>query len=298
MFIVGAPRCGTSAMNAYLSQHPEIYMANVKESNFFAQDLHPPDGPSMTEQHYLALFSQATHEKILGESSVGYLYSKTAARRISEFNPQAKIIIMLRNPVEMVYSYHSRLVAEGFEEIKDFSAAVAAERERRIGRRWPTRRWVPKHALFYSELGKFSAHLQRFFDLFGRSNIHVIIFDEFKADTARVYRETCKFLGVSADFQPDFRVINSNKRTRSQSLSRFLKSLRKPERNIFQMLKLVIPRPWRRSVVERLWSFNMKEQTRPEISPELEKRLRVGFAPDVKRLAAMLGCDLTDWLRG
>src|SRR5882672_1680365 len=106
-FIVGAPRCGTTAMYTYLGQHPEIFMSARKEPHFFGTDLSSP-ALVRDEQQYLSLFAKAQNEKRAGEASVFYLYSQRAAREIHAFCPSARIIIMLRNPVEMMYSLHSR----------------------------------------------------------------------------------------------------------------------------------------------------------------------------------------------
>ncbi len=283
-------------MDTYLGQHPEIFMAAVKESHFFAPDFRAPEA-RFSEEDYFALFSEARDERILGESSVGYLYSNVAAAQIKEFNPQAKIIIMLRNPVEMIHSYQSWLLAEGFEETKDFDADITGHGERNRIRFPPPRPDAPIPLRIYRKLGEFSPHVQRFFDLFGRRNIHVIIFDEFKADTERVYRETCEFLEVSSAFQLSFRVINSNRRARSEFLSRYLRSLRSPERNISYYVKYLVPQTWRRSVVQKLRDFNIKEEARPEMDFELQERLRAKSAPDVERLSEMLDLDLTHWSR-
>src|SRR5258706_10449866 len=104
-FIVGAPKCGTTAMNDYLGQHPDIYMA-PKELHYFGADLKIKD--KISESAYLQYFKNAGNKKILGEASVWYLFSGTAAKEIKNFSPDAKILIMLRNPVEVVYSLHSQ----------------------------------------------------------------------------------------------------------------------------------------------------------------------------------------------
>lgn len=279
-------------MDSYLGEHPEIFMAAVKESHFFAPDFRAPEA-RLSEEDYFALFSTASNEKTLGESSVGYLYSNVAAARIKEFNPQAKIIIMLRNPVEMVYSYHSWLLAEGFNETMDFDADAYTKHKQ--GRGLATEPSVPAALLIYRELGELSPHVQRFFDLFGRQNVRVIIFDEFKADTARVYRQTCEFLEVSSAFQPSFRIINSNRQARSESLSMYLRSLRTPQRNTAYYLKYLVPQTWRRSLVNTLRNVNIRPAPRPEMSVEIKQRLSSKFAPDLERLSGILGFDLTHW---
>lgn len=295
-FIVGAPRCGTTAMDNYLAQHPDILMAALKESHFFAPDFRSPESGFTNEQDYLSLFAKANGEKVLGESSVGYLYSKVAAANIKEFKPHAKIVIMLRNPIEMIYSYHSWLMTEGVAGVKsNFEAELATASERKQQRYLPATPDVPIPLLIYRELGEFTPHVRRFFDLFGRENVHVIIFDEFNADAARVYRETCEFLGVDSDFQPQLRVINSNRGARSESLSRYLRSLRNPRPSVFHQFKFLVPQNWRRSFVNKLRNVNIQERARPELNHELKQRLSVQFAPDLERLSELLGFDVTHW---
>ena len=113
-FIVGAPKGGTTAMNAYLGQHPEIFIAERKELHFFGTDL-DFSSPRITQEQYLSCFSEVQNEKRVGETSVWYLYSKQAAVEIKKFCPSANIIIMLRNPVDMLYSQHSQFLYNGNE---------------------------------------------------------------------------------------------------------------------------------------------------------------------------------------
>src|SRR5262249_50339658 len=136
LFIVGAPRCGTTAMYTYLGQHPDIFMSARKEPHFFGTDFSSP-ALDRDEQTYLALFTGARNETRAGEASVFYLCSRRAAKEIHAFSPSARIIIMLRNPVEMMYSLHSRHVLTGNEDINDFGTALAAAAERKRGLHLP-----------------------------------------------------------------------------------------------------------------------------------------------------------------
>lgn len=130
-FIVGAAKCGTTAMYEYLKEHPEIFMPeDAKEPNYFGSDMNYKSS-RLTEEQYLSLFSDAKNEKRIGEASVWYLYSKLAASEIKEFCPSARIIIMLRNPVDMLYSLHSELFYGADEDIEDFKTALNAEEVRK-----------------------------------------------------------------------------------------------------------------------------------------------------------------------
>lgn len=300
-FIVGAPKCGTTAMTEYLRQHKEIFIPNVKELHFFGSDLtfrqllnRAPDWFEMTEQKYLSYFADARDEKRLGEASAGYLYSKNAATEIKNFKPDADIIIMLRNPVDMLYSWHSQSLYVCNEDIENFEDAFNAEEDRKHGMRIPhTVFWV--EGLYYSEMAKFSKHVKRYIDIFGREKVHIIAFDDFKKNTGRVYEETLRFLGVNVQFKPNFRIINPNKVLRSQTLQKILV---KPP-SIFQPLGKAVSRNKmvRDFIVKCLTLFNTRYETRPLLDPEFRSRLQSQFAPELEKLSRLLDRDFTRWTK-
>jgi hypothetical protein len=211
-FLVGAPRCATTAMCHYLERHPAIYISKPKEPNFFNSDLLSlkPLHRSYTLEEYLNLFKEG-EGLLCGEGTVWYMLSKTAARDIYQFNPNAKIMIMLRNPVYFLNSLHSHLVYYGYEDIQDFQSALEAEPDRRQGKRIPLG-CHPTELLLYSELASFTEQIQRYLDVFDRSQIHFTIYDDFVKDTAGTYQKVLEFLGVDANFITNFEVVNSNKR--------------------------------------------------------------------------------------
>ena len=123
-FIVGGPRCGTTALYSYLKSHPQICMSDIKEPNYFSDDLGPQLRRCTTEEQYLANFSGlGEHHTVVGEATVFYLYSKVAIPSIRKFNPDAKLIAMFRDPVEMLYSVHSYFIYEFYIDKKDFVTA-------------------------------------------------------------------------------------------------------------------------------------------------------------------------------
>ena len=139
LFIVGQPKSGTTALHQFLGQHPEIYMSSIKEPHFFCADFHLESDRAYGKQRfydfrsesaYLQLFSKAKNVKIAGESSTNYLYSQVAAEKIYNFNPDAKIIIVLREPAQFLYSLHSHYVKFTEENEPDFLTALALETKR------------------------------------------------------------------------------------------------------------------------------------------------------------------------
>jgi hypothetical protein len=288
-FIVGAPRCGTTAMYEYLRQHPDIFMPYRKEPVYFGADLHKRL-PYLDEAGYLKLFARSDGEKRLGEATVWYLYSATAADEIKAFAPDARIIIMLRNPVDMIHSLHRHWLFTANEDIEDFSEALAAEEDRSQGRRLPPRVRRPE-GLQYRASGRYASHVERWLATFGREAVKVIIYDDFDADPAGVYRETLEFLGVASDFQPDFSIVNPNKGVRSAWLQRVTSSKQ------FVATASRLPGPAFHALRRTLKRVNMRPERRQSMDADLRARLTREFAPDVARLGELLGRDLSAWSR-
>lgn len=291
-FIVGAPKCGTTALYTYLSAHPDVFMPDRKEPHFFGSDLEhlPIDARSLDE--YLGLFAPAGDKKRIGEASVYYMISHTAAQEIAAFNPAAHIIIMLREPVDMLHSLYHHLLYSGSETEATFEAALAAEPDRRAGRRLPPtmRR---RQSLYYREIVAYTAQVERYFNAFGRDAVHVILFDDLKRDTAAMYRDVLAFLGIDPDFRIDFRRVNESRRIRSRRLHfvysyvfrRGMDNLRGPAWYLT------------RKGVSVLRSLNTAYAPRPPLDPDLRDRLRREFAPEVARLGELLDRDLSHWCR-
>lgn len=290
-FIVGAPRSGTTAMFDYLGEHPQVFVPQRKEPQHFATDL---DSGTYLEtisfvrdrRDYLALFAGARPDQRIGEGSTWYLYSKVAAREIANVNPAARIIAMLRHPVQMLHSLHGRRLYSGSEDIPRFEDALAAEPERRAGRRMPARMRNPS-ALLYREVGRYGEQLERYFEVFGRERVHVIIFDDFVADTPAAYRRVLEFLGVDPDFAPDFRVINAAAQRRSQRLQQLLLAP-----SAVRAARMLVP-PRLRPRIGRAWDrVNSRAEQRSPLDPLVAARLREDLLPDIERTGRLIGRDL------
>lgn len=290
---MGGAKCGTTALMAYLMEHPEIFMPPaVIEPHFFGSDL-SDTGQARNEQEYLSLFAGAKDEKRVGEKSALYLYSKQAASEIKEFLPSASIIIMLRNPVDMVHSLHSHLVYLLAENIVDLKDALDAEEDRKRGRHFSDAVSSQESWRFcYRDRGKYTGQVKRYLDTFGWENVHFIIFDDLISDTAGIYRDTLQFLGVDARFQPEFRRVNADRRARSKTLQSFL---RNPPQPVKSVVKGTMPILWRRRVTATLDRLNSTYFARPPMDSEIRRKLQEDFLPDVEQLSELLGRDLTHW---
>lgn len=286
-FIVGAPKCGTTAMNDFLAQHPEIFIPEIKEVHFFGRDLQFSKGALRDPRAYEALFAGAAQPR-RGEASVWYLFSKTAAEEIHAYNPDAKIIVMLRHPADMLYSQHSQFLYNGNEDIQSFRDALAAEPERKRGERIPASAHLPE-GLLYSETVRYAEQLERYLARFGRDRVHVILYDDFRADLPGTYRKTLQFLGVRDDFAPEFGVVNPNKRARSRRLRAFVQA---PPESVKRLSRLLFPRSVRQRVMKGLEGANIRYEARPPLDPALRAELAERFEPEVAALEQLLGREL------
>ncbi len=291
-FIVGAAKCGTTAMHRYLAQHPDIYMSRRKESLYFATDLLPEGDRFRDHEHYLELFAGARREAIVGESSVYYMLSTASARAIREYDPDARILIMLRNPVEMLHAYHGQLVFNGDEPLEDLRAALEAETERAASGDFPSNiRFNRK--LLYSHVMGLTEQIARFLNAFDPSRVLVVVHDDLKRDTPGAFRRVLEFLDVDADFQPDFRRYNASKQPRSKTLRNLLK---RPPR-LLSAPFLIFPRELREKALGVTIELNSKYGPRRPLTAEFEHELRERFAPEVRRLGELIGRDLSHWSR-
>jgi hypothetical protein len=298
VFIVGAPKCGTSAMDQYLAAHPDIYMAK-KEMHAFGSDLR--FGLQFYRRDleaYLAEFAARNGERHAGEASVWYLLSTQAAAEIHAFNPEARIIIMLREPAEMLYSLYHQFRFDGNEHLPSFEEALAAEDERRAGRR-VSRQTHFAQGLVYRDTARYTEQVRRYFNVFGRERVHVIIYDDLAADVRAVYCRALEFLGVEPTYvETDFQVINGNKSAKYSALRNLLND--PLVRSTAVAIGRRLPRPIFTALHDldrQLWKFNSRSEKRPPLAPEVRAQLQREFAPEVERLSELLGRDLTHWSR-
>ena len=304
-FIVGAPKCGTTSLHEYLQRHPDVFMPFYKEPHYFGSDL---EGSRFRQfrgqtERYLKLFRDARGEKRIGESSPWYLFSQRAAEEIHAYDPQAKIIIMLRNPVDMMYSMWSQFRYSGNEQIETFEEALAAEPERRRGQR--IRRAAHCiSGLFYRDMARFCEQVPRYFELFGRDNVKVVIFDDFKSDTAAVYRDILEFLDIDSDFQTTFDIVNPNKEVRLEWLQKLIVSsgfslmLLKDRLTYLATTHSLLPFSYRTRTVKGVIAAYTKYERRSPLTADLRQRLARDFQSDIDNLSDLLGRDLSHWYQG
>ena len=221
LFIVGAPKCGTTAWVEYLSSHPDIYFSPVKEPHYFCTDF-VRYRAVRSEEEYLALFEDSGSARIVGEASVWYLYSEAAAAQIRQFNSEAKILVFVRNQRDFVPSLHNQTLYTGDENIRDFEHAWQLSGKRDESN---TSRFCREPTfLDYKNAGQFDRHVERIFEHFPAGQVRIFHFDDWSHDPRPTYLEIMRFLGVADDGRNDFPPVNEAKQSRIRWLAPLIRT--------------------------------------------------------------------------
>jgi len=294
-FIIGAPKCGTSAISEYLRDHPNVFMTYPKEPGYFADDF-PGLRFAKSAEEYGLLYSRADSGRHLaiGEASTFYLMSKSAVKNIHSYNPDSRLIVILRNPLEMLPSYHLQLQFSMFEDEADFSQAWELQSERREGRRIPGKCKDPG-LLQYGNLARFGEQLRRVYDSFPKEQVLVLFFDDFRRSPKEVYRKVIAFLNLPDDGREHFPVVNPAKRARFPFLNRLLRAPPEPLMNLVRRLSgtpLLAPLiRLHGHIVKR----NVVRVSSAPLSEEMRKKIVASYADDIRELESLVGRDLSAW---
>lgn len=296
-FIVGAPKCGTTSLSEYLRTHPNILMSKPKEPHYFSEDF-PGIRCVKNLNQYLELFQRSREEHlVIGEASASYLYSSVAISNIYKFNKHAKIVVMLRNPIDMVYSLHSEFLFNGFEDQKEFATAWELQSIREKGINIPEN-CLEAIFLQYYKQAQYSLQIQRLFQIFPKENIKIILFDDFIKSIKSVYDEVLHFLDLPSDGRDNFPKLNTNKTSKNAWINLTLQRIRKyksfwypPARKIKQIIGIEDI-----SFFKALNQMNLQKTYRPPLDENLKSELSNIFREDIEKLSQILEKDLTYWL--
>jgi len=290
-FIIGAPKCGTTSLATWLAEHPYVYMSPLKEPHYFNFDMKYRQVPS--RRAYEHLFEKAgSQHTAVGEASVFYLFSKTAVPHIETEISDAKYIVMLRNPVDMCYSFHDQNVYSGEEPIRDFEQAWRLSPKRREGRMVP--RWCrDPQILDYQSICKLGEQLERLLEIVPQERVLVLILDDIKQSPRREYLRVLNFLNVPDDGRTAFTVHNTAKERRWPWL-RYVVLLVNKTVNV---TKKVLDIPGGTGLKGKFLRFTVKHHVRPPMSPELRGELLGYFKEDVLLLSRLIDRDLSMWLQ-
>lgn len=295
-FIVGAPKCGTTALSEYLRGHPNVFMCHPKEPFYFATDF--PEYASAyvkTEKQYVELFSKANENQyMIGEASAIYLYSEKAIQNIREFAPEAKIIVMLRNPVELVSSMHSQLLYSRDEDVIEIQKAWELSSERKQGLKIP-KLCRDRKSLYYDEIAKLGSQLERLMEIFPKEQIEIIFSEDFFKNTKAVYQEVLSYLGLPDDERTDFPKVNQNKHHKLGWLANVTQHPPKELTNMIMKLKKKIGLE-HIGVLRILRKINKSEIQRQPLSDKFKMKLIQTYYNEVVKLSRLTGRDLNHWV--
>jgi hypothetical protein len=271
-------------------------MSDPKEPHFLANDL-PGHHKAVSEKDYLRLFSKVKKEhKVIGEASVWYLYSDSALANIKQFAPDAKLIIMLRNPLELVYSMHSQHLYTRNEHETDFAKAWALSETRRQGKNIVKTALDGQKVLQYDRIAMLGEQVENLLKLFPREQVMWIFFDDFKTNPNKIYKQVMQFLDIEDLNRTDFPRINSNKRQKYPWLANFTE--RPPKLLVWplQVLKRQLNIQKRFNILKPLRQMNDVVESRPDLSPEMKQVLLKHYKKDILKLSSLTGRDLSHWL--
>ncbi|MEZ6045086.1 MAG: sulfotransferase [Planctomycetaceae bacterium] len=293
--IIGAARSGTTALVRYLEQHPEIYITEPKEPHFwaFAGQTVNFQGPGDDEEinkevvsdpdKYEMLYSDANGAVALGDGSVSTMYyPETAIPAIQKYAPNAKLIALLRNPIDRAFSSFLYTHARVHEPVKDFDQALDLE-EKRIADNW-------HHMWHYTKVGFYSEQLQKFIDAFGRERIHILLADDLRKDSTGVLKQVCGILGVNPEFKfEELKEVNSSGVPKSRKLAKLI--------NVVRSNSVL------RAMAVNLTPLKLRNRIRygnlahPKLQPAQRDRLREVYREEIEKLGQMLDRDLSHWLK-
>jgi hypothetical protein len=297
--VIGAPKAGSSALHAALAQHPQLFLSTPKEPKYFLTDGRPPvresqrgpgDAHSAQEwiwqrERYERLFDAAPPGTLGGESTPFYLWDREAHRRIVATVPDARLIAVVRDPIDRAYSNWTHLRADGLEPEPDFGRACELEDERaRAG-------WAPFWR--YLGLGRYGEQLLHLFAHVPREQVHVVRYRELIDQPGATLDGICAFLGVDTGRLDSIPGSNLKSWAGDGGVNTLLRRTIRAGAHLGQY---VHPRAWRLAERPLVAALQRGPDTRPRLDPAVRRELVARVADDVQLLGDLLGRSFQDWL--
>ena len=284
--IIGAMKSGTTALYYYLEQHPEVYMSPVKEPNFFCSQEQDNAADAVTNiGTYQQLFRGAAGKKAIGEASHSYLYDPGAAAEIRRYVPEAKLIAILRNPIDRAYSHFLHMVRSGTEPLDDFAQAL---QEDEVG--------IYKERTFQDYIGRglYYDQLKRYFGIFPREQVRVYLYEDLSDAPISTVQDAFRFLKVNDSFVPD---VSLRRNVSGQPKYKTLDGLLRRQSRIKHAAKIYLPARmrWRLSkAFDDLKTRNLVEP--PPVQSKVRRQLIGVYREDILKVQELIHRDLSGWL--
>lgn len=288
-FVVGVARGGTTSLYNYLQHHPDIFLPLVKECNYFSKveslddEVYetPEEGREyhmkiiQSEEVYHQLFQGALESQVKGEVSPSYFWDRNAAKRIYDYNKDAKIIVTLRNPIERAHSHYVMHHYTGYDKFNSFEGSLDSERNDIWG-----------GGNMYLEMGLYFSQLKPYYDLFGAAQIKVIVSEEWTKNSFKTLSEIYDFLGVKP-YEGEWadETFNASKQLKNKGLLDALRA-----NSVKKSLRRILPKKTREKIKEQLF---YKEAPKQEILPETYDRLKAYYKDDIEKTEVLIGKQLS-----
>jgi len=284
-FVIGAPKCGTTSLVAWLSEHPQIYMSPVKEPHFFNTD-HTYNVAKSTKA-YERLFERAcSNHRAIGEASVYYAYSNNAIPLIESYASEPKYILCLRNPYKMVVSLHRQQLFAGYEDVLEFSEAWRTHRNRISYGNLPAKCPDPIH-IDYENTCKLGSLLEKVKKSIPEKRLKVLLLEDIAKDPLAEYIAVCDYLGLERIIPRKFSVENPAKRKINPWIHSLLRKLGRAKR------AFGIERGW--GFLNAIGRLNTREPLKCDISEDVRSQLVEVFNPEIDKMSILLNKDLSSW---
>lgn len=290
LFILGAPKCGTTSLADYLQQHNKIQLSNPKETGYFSKDITLKSCSIQNDTAYLNdCFDQTDkNSSIFAEGSTTYFYSENAVKKIERFSPGSKYIVMLRNPVDLVISHYYQQLKIGYENQTEFYQAWTMQEERLKGKKIPLTCEIPFN-LQYTEIGFLGKYLEKIYKQVTKDRVKIIFFEDFIYDTEKSYNDVLLFLNLPTDNLIKFSIKNKGMRPKFILLSimiKYMSILRKKTglKNFFGVGRLIR-------------KINNTETSSNSISKVLKNKIAQLYKEDIDKLAHMTNRNLNHWTK-
>ncbi|MCI5114950.1 MAG: hypothetical protein D3912_09040 [Candidatus Electrothrix sp. AX1] len=291
-FISGYPKSGTTALYHYLKDHPDVFLPDLKEPHFFSVDF--PGARSVTSIiDYEKLYADATSNQLKGDASASVIHSSEAINHILEYAPQAKFIVLVREPVAAVRSFHCELLYNLNEDETDFETAWNLQSSREKGKKNPTN--CKESALLqYATIFRYREQLPLFFQKLPEEQRLIFVFEEFFSDPRNAYLKVLDFLELKDDGRTDFPAVNMSKKLRFRSLASYHRQLVDSNIFFYRITKNMLSRLGIHPS-HMLARLNLKKGYKQELSPQFYSELRKHFEPDIETVEQLLGHSIQAW---
>ena len=296
-FIVGQPKCGTTALAQYLSEHPKVCFASPKETYYFAPELNLT-GRSIEDsvESYHRLFEGYSGDQVCGEGSINYLLSKTAASKILEYNSDARFVVILREPAKMLYSWHNHLVLNLLEMEKCFKKAWDLQESRETGHGLKILPNVTSEVLKWRQWVSYGTLLEHLFSVVPKEQCRVYIFDDFKEDAAAIYGDILEFLGLPDDHRKEFPFVNKSRKNRP-GFGWLIRGSRFVSQEYREKVKHWLKKELNIDIHGKYWKFLKPEHQMLALDEEMRRMINESFRSEIEKAGKILNRDLPKiWL--